>query len=130
MKNFLKNKWHLHCLTILISAAIHYGFANQKDMEQRLWFSQTFWGVISVIIISVIVGFFVSFLWEWGQGKWKNAHIGKAGTEASRKDYMAGTYASFIGAILSLFIDEFWLAGVTLIVIGLLHVYKLVKFKN
>jgi len=116
---FVKNKWHLHSLTLptcilWVWLMVTYDFLNLRD-------TGTFFHVFICTFSSAAVAFLV----EWVQGAFFGANKTESEVKASNLDMLTSTTAGFVGALLAvIFPPAATIAWISLIVITILELYR------
>jgi len=116
---FVKNKWHLHSLTLpacilWVWLMVTYDFLHLRDT-----------GKFFHVFICTFSSAAVAFLVEWVQGVFFGANKTEPEVKASNLDMLASTVAGFVGGLSAvIFPPAATLAWVSLIIIALLELYR------
>lgn len=118
-ETFLKNKWHLHSLTLpacilWVWLMVTYDFLDLRDT-----------GKFFHVFICTFSSAGVAFLVEWIQGVFFGANKTPEQVKASNLDMLASTVAGFVGALLAvIFPPATTLIWLSLIIITILELYR------
>lgn len=116
---FVKNKWHLHSLTLpacilWVWLMVTYDFLNLRDT-----------GKFFHVFICTFSSAGVAFLVEWVQGVFFGANKTEPEVKASNFDMLTSIIAGFIGSLSAvIFPPAATLAWISLIIITLLELYR------
>ena len=116
---FIKNKWHLHSLTLpfnilFIWLMVTYNFLHLEDT-----------GTFFHIFICVFSSAAVAFLVEWVQGVFFGANKTPEQVKASNLDMLASIIAGFVGALIGkIFPPALLFALIYFIVVILIELYR------
>ncbi len=116
---FVKNKWHLHSLTLpacilWVWLMVTYDFLHLRDT-----------GKFFHVFICTFSSAAVAFLVEWIQGVFFGANKTPEQVKASNLDMLASTVAGFVGGLSAvIFPPAATLAWLSLVIITLLELYR------
>lgn len=117
--NFIKNKWHLHSLTLpfnilFLWLIVNYDFLSLND-------TGTFFHIFICIFLSTIAAFLV----EWIQGAFFGANKTESEIKASNLDILTSIIAGTVGSLFGvIFPPATTLAWTSLIIILVLELYR------
>jgi hypothetical protein len=118
-ETFLKNKWHLHSLTLpacilWVWLMVTYDFLDLRDT-----------GKFFHVFICTFSSLAVAFVVEWLQGKFFGANRTAEQVKASNLDMLASTVAGFVGGLSAvIFPPASTLAWLSLVIITILELYR------
>jgi hypothetical protein len=116
---FVKNKWHLHSLTLpacilWVWLMVTYDFLNLRDT-----------GGFFHVFICTFSSAAVAFLVEWVQGVFFGANKTAPEVKASNFDMLTSTIAGFVGGLSAvIFPPAATLAWLSLVIIAVLELYR------
>lgn len=116
---FVKNKWHLHSLTLpacilWVWLMVTYDFLNLRDT-----------GKFFHVFICTFSSGAVAFLVEWVQGVFFGANKTAPEVKASNFDMLTSIIAGFVGALSAvIFPPAATLAWLSLVIIAVLELYR------
>lgn len=123
--NFIKNKWHLHSLTLpfnilFIWLMTTYNFLNLNN-------TGTFFHIFICVLSSVVVAFLV----EWIEGVFFGANKTTEQVKASNLDMLASIIAGFVGALVAVIFPPAVIFGWSVLIsIGLIELYRVKVLKK
>lgn len=116
---FIKNKWHLHSLTLpfnilFVWLMVNYNFLHLEDT-----------GKFFHVFICTFLSGFVAFAVEWVQGVFFGANKTPEQVKASNLDMLVSTIGGFVGGLSAvIFPPAATLGWISLIIITLLELYR------